>query len=193
MSSIGRAFVAVDPPAAVLAAVEARVARVVNDPDVATLRWTPPEQWHATLQFLGQVGDADAMVQVLERAARDVEPFTVQLGGGGAFPKMSRGSVLWLGVADGAAALGALAGVVGVAAAELGFAPDDVRYRPHLTLARRRPAGDLRPVVQGLGDEPVGPAWSVDEIVLFASVPRAGGGHDHSVISRVPLRRSGSP
>jgi 2'-5' RNA ligase len=193
VSAIGRAFVAVEPSRPVLAAVEEHVRRAAGAEPGDALRWTRPEQWHATLQFFGRVDDVDAMVRVLERAVRDVEPPAVRLGGGGAFPEVARGSVLWLGFTDGAVALAELARAIGSGAAELGFAPDDHRFRPHLTLARRRPAGDVRPLVGALGTDPVGPAWRVGEIVLFASDQRPDGAHDHSVISRIPLGGEGSP
>ena len=58
-----RAFVAVVPPASVLDAV----ARATAGIDVASVRRTTRAQWHVTLQFLGDVGDVDAVASALGR------------------------------------------------------------------------------------------------------------------------------
>ena len=105
----------------------------------AGLRWTRPEQRHLTLQFLGPVTEsvADSLTESVAESVRRVAPFTLALGGGGAFPSARRASVVWLGVSTGADELAALAGEITAATAPLGFAGDDGRpYRPHLTLAR---------------------------------------------------------
>ena len=88
---------------------------------------------------------ADALTESVAESVRRVAPFTLALGGGGAFPSPRRASVVWLGVSTGADELTALAGVITATTAPLGFAGDDDRpYRPHLTLARVNAARDVR-------------------------------------------------
>ena len=106
-----------------------------------------------------------------------MQPFTLALGGAGAFPSARRASVVWLGVATGAADLTALAGLV---------ATDDRPYRPHLTLARVNPARDVRALVERLGSGPAGPSWTVDRVVLFDSETRSDGAV-HTVRAEFPL------
>jgi 2'-5' RNA ligase len=185
MAAIARAFVAVEPPAAVAVSVDERVRALASSRDAPRLRWG--RRWHATLQFLGRVDDAAAVSEALARALRDVEPPTVRLGGAGAFPRARRGTVLWLGFAEGRDALCDLAGVVADATAPLGFAAEDRRFQPHLTLARAGSARDLRPLVDALGDAPVGAEWCVRSVVLLASDTRPDGAR-YSEISCVPLR-----
>jgi 2'-5' RNA ligase len=49
-----------------------------------------------------------------------------------------------------------------------------------------RDAGDVRAAVEGLGSEPVGPAWNVGEVLLYESrlSPK---GATYTVLERFPL------
>ncbi len=96
-------------------------------------------------------------------------------GGAGAFPRASRGTVLWLGVTEGGDLLTRLAGAVQERTALLGYESDDRPYRPHVTLARCRSPQNLRSVIASFGDEPVGPSWSVDAVTVFESETRSDG------------------
>jgi len=190
MTSLRRGFVAVVPSAAALDHVEAAVAPLRTG--MPRLRWTPRAQWHVTLQFLGRVDDVDELVDALHAAVSGVAPFTVCLGGGGAFAKARAGTVLWLGVADGAAPMGALSTALTDATAALGSATEDRPFRAHLTIARARRPTDLRGVVTALDVAGPGPAWTASEVVLVASDTRPDGAV-HTVVARSPLatRRAG--
>jgi 2'-5' RNA ligase len=163
-----RAFVAVQLPAAVLDAVEERTAGVA-----VPGRRTTRDQWHLTLQFLGNRADVDALAAAL--AGIDVAPDEVRVGGSGAFPRAARGTVLWLGVAEGAAWLERLADAVMTRTEALGHERETRPFRAHLTLARCRPPADLRETVAALGDDPVGPAWRVDAVTVFESKTQRDG------------------
>jgi 2'-5' RNA ligase len=173
LSSIARAFVAVVPPPAVSTAIESLV-ESVRAPGHG-LQWATRRQWHLTLQFLGPVDELDSLTESLTESLRRAPTFDVRLGPSGAFPSPGRGSVLWLGVSEGADELGALAGTVATATARLGFAADDRPFRPHLSLARSPQARDLRALIAALGDGPAGPQWTVDRVVLFESETRSDG------------------
>jgi 2'-5' RNA ligase len=174
VSELDRAFVAVVPPSEVLDALEARVAplRAEND----GMRWSRREQRHITLRFLGRVPDVDALCDAAGAAVGTVRGgFAVRLGGSGAFPRAARGSVLWAGAHEGAEDLTHLAGVVESAAVAVGFEPEPRAFTPHITLARAGRPRDLRHLVDALGDAPIGPAWTVGEVVLLASDTRPTG------------------
>jgi 2'-5' RNA ligase len=181
---IGRAFVAVELPNDTLDAVAARIERCAAAE--SALRWTRRAQWHVTVQFLGAVGDLGALESALHETTRVVPPPTVRLGGGGAFPKPRRGNVLWLGVVEGVAELEGLAAAVTSATVNVGFEHEHRPFRPHVTLARSRETVDLRPLVDALGDEPVGPAWRVGDVVLLASETRPDGAR-YSEVGRFAL------
>lgn len=164
-----RAFLAVVPPPAVLRWTDAAVdsARALGD----GLRWTRTGQRHLTVQFLGPVGEPARLVESVSESVRRVPPFTLGLGGGGAFPNARRASVVWIGVREGSEAMRELAAAVASAPRE----PDDRPFHPHLTLARVNRARDLRVLVTALDALAPSPTWTVDDVVLFESTTHADG------------------
>ena len=56
--------------------------------------------WVATVGLLGAVPDVAPVAEFVADSVRRREPFTLSLGGGGAFPDPRRASVLWLGARD---------------------------------------------------------------------------------------------
>ena len=196
MAGVDRAFVAVYPPAAVLDAVDARLGaarRVAPD-----LRWSPRNQWHVTLRFIGRVADVDALSARLGDAVAALTPVEgLALAGAGAFPTARRGSVLWVGVADGPArdALGVLAAAVdaacGAAAVDAddlgaGLESEDRVFTPHCTVARARRPVDLRGAVDAIGPDPFGDPCSVTEVRLVASAALPTGAV-HTDLARFPF------
>lgn len=159
MSGLRRAFLAVVPPPAARAWAEsaAHSAELL----VPDLRWTRAEQRHLTLRFFGAVPDVAPVAEFVAESARRREPFTLSLGGGGAFPDPSHGRVLWLGVQQGSDALTELATSLA--------APDDRPFRAHLTLARVNQPRDLRQPIAALDAHGESEPWTVDELVLFES------------------------
>jgi 2'-5' RNA ligase len=164
-----RAFVAVRPPDAVLD----EVARVIADLEVTGARLTTRDQWHVTLQFLGNRADVDAVGEALDALAVRAGP--AQLGGFGAFPNERRARVLWLGLADGAALFGHLAAAVSARLAPLGHEPEARPFHPHLTLARLKTPSDVRPAVASLPGGAIGDAWTVGEVLVYESRLRRSG------------------
>ncbi|MFZ0214414.1 MAG: RNA 2',3'-cyclic phosphodiesterase, partial [Candidatus Dormiibacterota bacterium] len=71
-------------------------------------RWSPPQNLHVTLRFLGRVDVV--LLDRLRDALGEVRasPFRVALGGEGRFGRPSAPRVLWLGVREGAAPLAEL-------------------------------------------------------------------------------------
>jgi 2'-5' RNA ligase len=176
-----RAFLAVLPPPEVLDAV----ANVLGQPRLAGARFTRREQWHVTLQFLGNRADLDAVSSALGALA--VRGGPVRLGGFGAFPSERRGRVLWLGLAEGGPLLVQLAAAVGALLGPLGYPPEERDYHAHLTLARCKAPTDLRAVVAALSDGPIGPEWTVEDVVLFESSTKPTGAV-YIERARFPLR-----
>ena len=188
MSSLGRAFVAVVPPADVLDAIETRVAPVRAAHD--GLRWSRREQWHLTLRFLGPVPDVDGLIGTMRDSLGAVPPIdALALGGAGAFPSVRRASVVWLGVLEGIDALTRVAAAVESASVAAGFAPEPRPFRAHLTVARVPRPRDVAVAIGALGDDPIGRAWPVGDVVLVASDTRPTGAV-YEEIDRVPLAGS---
>jgi RNA 2',3'-cyclic 3'-phosphodiesterase len=90
-----RLFTALVPPAP----VQAELAEVAAP--LAGMRWTPAENLHLTLRFIGETDDAKA-ARFAEALARvHVEPFILPVGGVGVFPTSGPAKVLWAGVGNG--------------------------------------------------------------------------------------------
>lgn len=179
-----RLFVALTPPAEVIDALQTLTVPLRElAPD---LRWTPPEQWHLTLVFLGEVGDGvlDELSRRLRRAAARHPPLALSLGGGGRFGHR----VLWTGVQGDRNGLRRLAGSAAAAARRSRLAVEDRPYRPHLTLARAPKEADLRPLVQRLTSWQ-GPPWKATQLHLVQSRLGAapGGWARHEPIAGWPL------
>lgn len=175
-----RVFVAVMPPAPVIATldalVEPRRQHVGRSPHDPVLRWVAADHWHLTLAFLGAVtvSEVDHLVENLAQVAGRATPFRLGLGGAGCFPHPDAARVLWLGVRAGSPELAHLAGRSRTAAARAGIAVEGGPYRPHLTLARSnrgfRARGWLG-VLESFGDVD----WVVNGFVLIDSELTRGG------------------
>lgn len=132
---------------------------------------------HLTMKFFGEV--QPGRLDVIEEAVRAAVPGTgalaLQLTGVGAFPSTQRPRIIWAGL-DAPPALELLQDRLERRAEAIGFPPESVPFRPHVTLARvregnRLPAG----AIEGLGEqvEPVG--FVATELVLYESVLGRGG------------------
>jgi 2'-5' RNA ligase len=166
-----RLFVALTPPDPVVRELSAAVGRLRAAGAEPGLRWTPPEAWHVTLAFLGEV-DEPALPELTRRLARVGErhhPLTLRLAGGGRFDD----HVLWTGLAGDTTDLSHLAASVGAAARRAGLPVDTERaFRPHITLARSRGRSPLRPYATRLHDFASTP-WTAHRFSLIRSHPPA--------------------
>ena len=108
----------------------------------ADLRWTPSDQWHVTLRFLGETPEHQipAILTAMKRAAEDMEPFQIAFGKPGTFsgPRMG---VLWIGVESGLEPLKKLAARLNESLEAAGFPAEKRPFRAHITLARSTRTG----------------------------------------------------
>jgi 2'-5' RNA ligase len=170
---VTRAFVAIRPPAEVLDAIDARLAGVTIVGGRATTR----DQWHLTVQFLGDSVDLDAVSAAFAREPLAPGIGEIRLGGADALGNRRRARILALRLHDGEAWTRELAAQVERRLAPLGHArdPGEKAFLSHLTLARFREPTDLRALCAAIGPEPVGSAWRVEEVVLYESRLRPQG------------------
>lgn len=90
-----RLFTALVPPATVQAELAALAA------PLAGVRWTPAENLHLTLRFIGETDTAKAERYAGALARVRVEPFILPVGGVGLFPTRGPAKVVWTGVGNG--------------------------------------------------------------------------------------------
>ena len=201
-----RTFVAVE----MSEAVRRRAARLIDllRAGGGDVKWVEPENMHLTLQFLGDVTQADvpAVCQAVERAVAGFSPFEISLLGAGAFPHLGRPSTIWMGVVDavnesgpaprdppvrgaGAKELGAMQRAIQRALKPLGFPPEHRAFHPHLTIGRIRRGGAAPPsLVQCLREQQAFDAGSttIDQVVVFASYLERSG-PTYQAMSRIAL------
>lgn len=106
----------------------------------AEVRWTSTASIHLTLKFLGEIDPAvvGKTADRLRTESRALAPFTLSLGGLGAFPTIQNPRVVWCGVSGDIEQLGLLQHKVEQECTRLGFAPEERPFHPHLTLGRVR-------------------------------------------------------
>lgn len=98
-------------------------------------RWTPPENYHVTLRFIGEVPGHRAEEIDAALAGLRAPGFALQLAGVGVFHKGAKASAVWAGV-ERSPALDHLQAKVETALQRLGLEPERRRFTPHVTLAR---------------------------------------------------------
>lgn len=128
-----RTFIAVGLPSP----FEREVAAVAQQlRSVISARYTPRENYHVTLAFLGEISETGlrAAMEALGQAAAGMQPFPLRPDGIGKFGK-ARNATLWMGIAK-VPELMELAERLHRALAEVGIGFDDKPFLPHITLAR---------------------------------------------------------
>lgn len=117
-------------------------------PKIERASWTKHGNFHLTLKFFGEVENrnVDELGTALQRIAISQNPFSIEIGGIGAFPNLERPRVLWVGLKQGSAPTKKLANAINLELAELGY-PKDTRFHPHFTLARFKNRVNLKPLI----------------------------------------------
>lgn len=133
-----RAFIAIELPDEVRAAVGEAQARLKRARVGVKISWTKIENIHLTLQFLGYVEEAviPRIGAALDGVAGRHAPFELRVAGAGAFPNEKQPRVLWVGCDDAAGKLQSLARAVQAAMEPLGFRPEQRAFSAHLTVGR---------------------------------------------------------
>lgn len=175
-----RAFIAIDIPENVRAAIAEAQARLKRAYLGVKVSWAKIENVHLTLQFLGYVEEpvVPKISEALTVVAGQYEPFDLTVQGAGAFPNEKRPRVLWAGCDDvsivgarHAVPLRDLAHAVQTEMQQFGFEPEHREFSAHLTLGRikiPKPDDALTRALDSIKDTDFG-TMHVDAIHLFQS------------------------
>lgn len=163
-----RLFTAIEIPSAV------RTRLSFLQGGVPGARWSPAENLHLTLRFIGEVdeataGDIDDMLAALRAPA-----FDLTLKGAGEFGGRDP-HALWVGVAP-SETLMRLAAKIESALQRMGLPAETRKYSPHVTLARLRdaPVAKVREFLAAHAAFDSGPVH-VSKFALFSSYPSSNG------------------
>jgi len=167
-----RLFVGIPLAAAVIDELSAISLRLRSNAD--GLRWSAPESWHITLQFLGNTGQEqyDCTVARLREVRSRAVP--IELDGLGLF---ERAGVFFAGVGL-TPELVSLQQHVTAATGLCGFIPETRPYHPHVTLARTKGKGrnrGLQELKTRIHRQPAFTGFLAEEFVLYESVTRPTG------------------
>jgi RNA 2',3'-cyclic 3'-phosphodiesterase len=170
-----RLFVALPVPANIRAGI-AKFARELDTQIPAeAVRWTPEEQIHLTLKFLGKV-DAVALhelQQALGSATLGIGKIELQARHLGAFPSLRNPRVIWIGLEGNVESLLRLQQQVSEATAPWCEKEEDRKFSPHLTIGRlREPQSRAQRKISVALQAKQSPRfgnWQADEICLMRS------------------------
>ncbi len=162
-------------------------------PSLPNARWVDADKFHVTLAFLGDVPDEDLnpLCRTVTEALKEFPPFTLAIEKLGVFPNPARPRVVWAGlVGDGIEELAEIQKAVVAAVDGLGYAPEDTRFSPHVTLGRLKPgkdaSDDCTPLLRHY-ERWMGGSFGVSEVITYASQFTVEG-PAYVPLGRAPLR-----
>lgn len=150
-------------------------------------RWVPQENYHVTLNFLGEITEDKIVIlkEMLTQLAHHHAYFHLKLHGLGAFPSDKEGRVLWIDVQN-SLALRSLQEDCESRLLELGFQLEARPYKPHLTIARLRNPRHVADMIYPLVRQSFG-ELEVKSLTLYES--RLGGAFPvYEPLMKFPLR-----
>jgi len=160
--------------------------------DGAAVKWVDAAQLHFTVRFFGDLDDgALARVQdVTREIVSTFPPLRLRLSGTGTFPPRGRPRVYWIGVRDGADALGELATTLDQGYRYAGLGVADRPLSPHLTVGRMKDGRHLPPLGPKVWDYGrltfETPVFIVSRVCVVASV-LAPQGPTYTPLAEFPL------
>jgi RNA 2',3'-cyclic 3'-phosphodiesterase len=151
-------------------------------------RWTPTEQVHVTMRFLGELTDENVETAETALANVRVEPFWVEIGTVGRFPPRGRANVVWVGLSQHHPRLHQLRQQIDDGLLATGVPIELSPFVPHLTVARVRDAAPqtVEHWLKRYRDF-AGPAWHIDSFALMESILGPAGA-EHRVRRLYPLQ-----
>ena len=152
------------------------------------LQWSPPENLHITIKFLGNC-PAEQFPAIVEAIRKVPAPgsLTVEITGIRALPSLLAPRVLYAGVRA-PAALYRFAGEMDLAVSAVGIPRETRAYTPHVTLARVKPGQSIdpiRPALRQLEGAKFG-SFETSDFQLYLSRP-APGGSLYEILETFPL------
>jgi 2'-5' RNA ligase len=187
-----RSFLALEIPAEVQDALARYITPLQKVLPKTSVRWVPAHNLHLTLKFLGDVSPAslEQLADSLKTEVAACEPFSMSVGGLGAFPNPRRARIIWIGLTA-PPALATLIRCVEMVSARLGYPPEERPFSPHLTIGRvtqNVSTTDLQQIRAALEGTPIGTIGTVhvEALQIFKSDLRPTGSV-YTLLYNLPL------
>ena len=137
--SLLRAFIAADISKAIQQVIQDKIEELRRTIGNTPVRWTPSQNIHLTLKFLGDISptNVDDLIQLLRAEADICSPFDIHINRLGCFPSSKRPRVLYIGIQS-PAELETLQRKIEVTTARYGSKSESRSFSPHLTIGRIR-------------------------------------------------------
>ena len=147
------------------------------------VKWTPIENYHITLNFIGEVEEKkiEVLIESISQSLQNFSTFTLKIKNMGAFVSVSEARALWVGVQKSFELID-LQKTLHQALMETGYSQDKRDFSPHATIGRLRNHRNVKDLISPFVRKKYGKV-NVSEVVLFESV--LGGPHS----SYKPLKR----
>ena len=144
---------------------------------------------HITIKFIGDTSEEDiqGISEDLEAEFKDFAKFGYEIADTGVFPKPSRPTVFWLGVGRGTDKLKEMHKKVEKVTNNYNITPDKRKFKPHLTIGRKRRKTNLNSVDEFL-DYDYKPIYNeTDELIFFESILKSSGAV-HKPLTNIKLK-----
>ena len=129
--SVIRAFVAIELSQEIQQRLEQVSEQLKQSLTGAPVRWVPVDNIHLTLKFLGDVSlsNLDMVKKIILTVSSQHRVFEISAGGLGAFPKVHRPRIIWIGL-EAPTELAAIQHAIDLETARLGYASEDRPFSP---------------------------------------------------------------
>lgn len=175
-----RLFLAIELEPALTDSLSALQRRLQEHAPDAKVRWVEPENFHLTVQFLGEIAES-SLPGVIEACEFLVPPradFRIGLAGASYFPKKGPLKTLWVGVNEGAEEWKLLVEAVEPWMTPLG-APKHGGLVPHITLGRVKTESEaLRSALAAEAFGEFGGQWAGRLTLIESFLGREGATYD---------------
>jgi RNA 2',3'-cyclic 3'-phosphodiesterase len=190
-----RLFIAIRVPEAVKDSLQKAQQPLRTAMRDSTIRWTPRDQFHLTLKFLGDVEPdrAESLAEALKLACRGFAPLDLVAEGVGFFPERGFPRVVWAGLRDAEDRLPSVQKAVETAVREFTAEEPERRFSGHVTLGRiktiKRPQADALASSAAEMKTRVFGKWTAGEVELIRSELLPSGAR-YSSLAVAPLSGS---